>query len=232
MVLWEITLATAYVLGLPRTYRLALRLQRRLISPKWPRVKDFVYRRTRTVFSVALNVHKEVQRRDISVGRNIGNRFLRFLDHMRPQANIRGAETAIKGSSAPKKLVRTNKPKPDANKLKSDAKQANPPNKSDHPPYTAYLGGQFGNSLRSRFSNRFGRLTPKTRPPSIPVIAMGLWWQPVRKNVMTLATSREAPPSQVWRSNFARLPRPPLTQSGFARGVMREDIAALIRRPL
>jgi hypothetical protein len=44
MVLWEITLATAYVLGLPRTYRLALRLQRRLISPKWPRVKDFVYR--------------------------------------------------------------------------------------------------------------------------------------------------------------------------------------------
>lgn len=44
MVLWEITLATAYVLGLPRTYRLALRLQRRLISPKYPKLKDFVYK--------------------------------------------------------------------------------------------------------------------------------------------------------------------------------------------
>ena len=186
-----------------------------------------VCRRTRAVFTVALNVHKEVQRRDISVGRNIGNRILRFLDRLRPQANIRGTEQELKGTSTPKKLVRPNK-------AKSDAKQANPPNKSDlqNPPYTAYLGVQFGNSLRSRFSNRFGRLTPKTRPQSIPVIAMGLWWQPVRKNMMTVAALREAPPSQVWRSDFAMLPRAPLTQSGFSRGVMREDIAALIRRPL
>lgn len=173
---------------------------------------------------MALNVHKEVQRRDISVGRNIGNRILRLLDRLRPQANIRGAEPEIKGSSASKGLVRPSK-------AKADAKQANPPNKSDlqNPPYTAYLGGQFGNSLRSRFSNPIGRLTPKSRPQSIPVIAMGLWWQPVRKNLMTVAALREAPPSQVWRSDFARLPRAPLTQSGFARGLIREDIAALIR---
>lgn len=222
MVLWEITLATAYVLGLPRTYRLALRLQRRLISPKYPKLKDFVYRRTRAVFTVALNVHKEVQRRDISVGRNIGNRLLRFFDRLRPQANIRGAEPPKLQAS--KKPVQTNKPK-------SDAKQANSHNKSDHqnPPYTAYLGGQFGSSLRSRFGNKFGRLTPKTRAPSFPVIAMGLWWQPIRKN-MTVALSREASPAQIWRSDFARLPRTPLTQSGFASGLMREDIAALIRR--
>jgi hypothetical protein len=231
MVLWEITLATAYVLGLPRTYRLALRLQRRLISPKYPKLKDFVFRRTKAVFTVALNVHKEVQRRDISVGRNIGNRILRFLDRLRPQANIRGAESEIGASTSAQKkaAVRTNK-------TKSDAKQSNPShsNKSDHqnPPYTAYLGGQFGNTLRSRFSNRFGRLTPKTRPPSLPVIAMGLWWQPVRKN-MAVAASREALPAQVWRTppDFARLPRTPLTRSGFARDVVREDIAAFIRRP-
>lgn len=174
---------------------------------------------------MALNVHKEVQRRDISVGRNIGNRILRFLDRLRPQANIRGAEPKLGASSAQKKAVRTNK-------AKSDAKQANPHNKSDHqnPPYTAYLGGQFGSSLRSRFSNRFGRLTPKTRPPSIPVIAMGLWWQPVRKN-MTVALSKEASPAQIWRADFPMLPRTPLAQNGFASGLMREDIAALIRRP-
>jgi len=182
-----------------------------------------VCRRTRAVFSVALNVHKEVQRRDISVGRNIGNRILRFLDRLRPQANIRGAEPPKIGAS--KKSVRTNK-------TKSDAKQANPHNKSDHqnPPYTAYLGGQFGSSLRSRFGNRFGRLTPKTRAPSIPVIAMGLWWQPTRMNT-TVTLSREASLAQFWRSDFARLPRTPPTQSGFGRGLMREDIAALIRRP-
>lgn len=175
---------------------------------------------------MALNVHKEVQRRDISVGRNIGNRILRFLDRMRPQANIRGAEPPkIDASSAQKKSIRPNTEK-------SNAKQANPSNKSDHqnPPYTAYLGEHFGNSLRSRFSNRFGRLTPKSRPPSIPVIAMGLWWQPVRKN-MAVALSREASPAQVWRSDFSRLPRTPLTHTGFATSLMREDIAALIRRP-
>jgi hypothetical protein len=44
MVLWELTLATAYVLGLRRTYRLVLRLQRRLIGPNRPKIRDFAYR--------------------------------------------------------------------------------------------------------------------------------------------------------------------------------------------
>ena len=42
MVLWEITLGTAYFLGLKRTYRLALKIQRRLISPKHPKIRQFV----------------------------------------------------------------------------------------------------------------------------------------------------------------------------------------------
>jgi hypothetical protein len=44
MVLWELTAITAYFLGLRRTYRLALRIQRRLIPPNHPRIRDFVYR--------------------------------------------------------------------------------------------------------------------------------------------------------------------------------------------
>jgi hypothetical protein len=44
MVLWELTAITAYFLGLKRTYRLALRIQRRLIGPNHPRTRDFVYR--------------------------------------------------------------------------------------------------------------------------------------------------------------------------------------------
>ncbi|KAL5200287.1 hypothetical protein ABZP36_021490 [Zizania latifolia] len=44
MVLWELTAITAYFLGLKRTYRLSLRLQRRLIGPNHPRIRHFVYR--------------------------------------------------------------------------------------------------------------------------------------------------------------------------------------------
>ncbi|CAO2033820.1 unnamed protein product [Urochloa humidicola] len=89
MVLWELTAITAYFLGLRRTYRLALRIQRRLIPPNHPRIRDFVHRRTRDVFNVAVSVHKNIQQRDIEVGRNLGNAILRWLDHMKPSAEIR-----------------------------------------------------------------------------------------------------------------------------------------------
>ncbi|KAL2233087.1 uncharacterized protein LOC105156005 [Sesamum indicum] len=90
MVLWEITLGTAYFLGLKRTYRLALKIQRKLISPRHPKIRQFVQRRTRNVFDVALKVHLKIQERDIEVGRNLGNWILRWLDRMKPEAQIRG----------------------------------------------------------------------------------------------------------------------------------------------
>ncbi|KAI3472556.1 hypothetical protein Pfo_028098 [Paulownia fortunei] len=90
MVLWEITLGTAYFLGLKRTYKLALKIQRKLISPKHPKIRQFVQRRTRNIFDVALKVHLKIQERDIEVGRNLGNWILRWLDKMKPDAQIRG----------------------------------------------------------------------------------------------------------------------------------------------
>ncbi|KAL7595812.1 hypothetical protein Lser_V15G30718 [Lactuca serriola] len=89
MVLWEITLGTAYFLGLKRTYKLALRIQRRLVGPKRPKIRQFLQRKTRSIFDVALKVHREVQQRDIEVGRNLGNWILRWLDKMKPAAQIR-----------------------------------------------------------------------------------------------------------------------------------------------
>ncbi|CAA3010307.1 uncharacterized protein LOC111398801 [Olea europaea var. sylvestris] len=89
MVLWEITLGTAYFLGLKRTYRLALKIQRKLISPKHPKIRQFAQRRTRAAFDVALTVHRKIQERDIEVGRNLGNWILRWLDKMKPSAQIR-----------------------------------------------------------------------------------------------------------------------------------------------
>ncbi|KAK4400502.1 hypothetical protein Sango_1156300 [Sesamum angolense] len=46
--------------------------------------------RTRTVFDIALKVHLKIQERDIEVGRNLGNWILRWLDRMKPEAQIRG----------------------------------------------------------------------------------------------------------------------------------------------
>lgn len=43
----------------------------------------------RTVFDVALTVHKNIQQRDLEVGRNLGNWILRWLDRMKPSAQIR-----------------------------------------------------------------------------------------------------------------------------------------------
>lgn len=46
-------------------------------------------RRTRAVFDIALKVHQNIQQRDLEVGRNLGNWILRWLDKMKPSAQIR-----------------------------------------------------------------------------------------------------------------------------------------------
>ncbi|KAL1829926.1 hypothetical protein ACET3Z_008338 [Daucus carota] len=92
MVLWEIALATAYFLGLKPTYKLALKIQGRLIPLEHPRTRQFVYRRTRAVFDMAVRIHKHIQERDIEVGQNLGNWILRWLDKAKPSAEIRGPQ--------------------------------------------------------------------------------------------------------------------------------------------
>lgn len=89
MVLWEITLGTAYFLGLRRTYKLALRIQRRLVGPNHPEIRQFLHRRTRSVFDVAVKVHQSIQQRDIAAGRNFGNWILRWIDRVKPLAQFR-----------------------------------------------------------------------------------------------------------------------------------------------
>lgn len=49
----------------------------------------FCCRKTRKIFDVAVSVHKNIQQRDIEVGRNLGNWILRWLDRMKPAAQIR-----------------------------------------------------------------------------------------------------------------------------------------------
>lgn len=101
MVLWEITAATAYFLGLKRTYRIALRLQRRIVGPNHHRIRQFLHRRTRAIFEVAVSVHKNIQRRDLEAGRNLGSSLLRFLDRMKPSAQIRGSPEKLPINTQP-----------------------------------------------------------------------------------------------------------------------------------
>lgn len=46
--------------------------------------------RTRAVFDVAITVHRKVQERDLEVGKSLGNFILRWLDRIKPSAQIRG----------------------------------------------------------------------------------------------------------------------------------------------
>ncbi|KAG0453841.1 hypothetical protein HPP92_025145 [Vanilla planifolia] len=119
MVLWEITAATAYFLGLKRTYKIVLRLQRRLVGENHPKIRQFMYRRTRAIFEVAVKVHKSIQQRDLEAGRNLGNWILRFLDHMKPSAQIRSlpgklphktGSNACRHSSASESSIRAHGP--------------------------------------------------------------------------------------------------------------------------
>lgn len=111
MVLWEITLATAYFLGLKRTFRLAMKIQRRLISPQYPQIRQFAHGRTRAIFDMAVKVHRTIQERDLEAGRNLGNWILRWLDRMKPSANIRGAPEQLPGPNN----VYSNSTRPAAN---------------------------------------------------------------------------------------------------------------------
>ncbi|KAG8495821.1 hypothetical protein CXB51_007688 [Gossypium anomalum] len=161
MVLWEIALGTAYFLGLKRSYKLALKIQRRIISRNQPRLQQFVQRivysvimlflhafysieflpdskrhsltpvffrnllpisatrRTRVVFDIALKVHRNIQHRDLEVGRNLGDCILRWLHKIKPSAQIRGPPphqepnhgTGKANMNMPKQVTDTSSPK-------------------------------------------------------------------------------------------------------------------------
>ncbi|KAI9126580.1 hypothetical protein K1719_002176 [Acacia pycnantha] len=64
MVLWEFTVATVYFLGLNQTYRLALKLQRKIISVKHPNICQFARRSSLKLFhsSQAYGMNEEFSR--------------------------------------------------------------------------------------------------------------------------------------------------------------------------
>lgn len=70
-------------------------------------------RKTRSIFDVAIKVHREVQQRDIEVGRNLGNWILRWLDKMKPGAQIRpGKPTKSNNNNSAIKTTKKQLPDP------------------------------------------------------------------------------------------------------------------------
>ncbi|KAJ7545903.1 hypothetical protein O6H91_08G015700 [Diphasiastrum complanatum] len=203
MVLWELTLATAYVLGLPRTYRIALKLQRKLLG-RHSRVAGFTYRRTRGVFGMALRVHKEIESRDISVGKSLGNWMLRFLARMQPSKIIHRVAT---GKSS------------NISHMSSFGEMQCARSVPQFRAYTKHVGSRFRNKLTVGLD----RLKPDPYMRPVSSLALKLWWHPVR----SMLTSPQQGPGVMLSQSSSQLPHPlsPLTKPyGGTRSVFRSDI--------
>ncbi|XP_047341416.1 uncharacterized protein LOC124945088 [Impatiens glandulifera] len=201
MVLWEITLGTAYFLGLKRTYRLALKIQRRLITPKHPKIRNFVRGKTRAAFDVALRFHKNIQERDIEVGRNFGNWILRWLDKMKPSAQIRcghpttttTAAAAEQSPAASGEMTKTN--------IKSDTTNKLPKSSSPH--------NTTGGGLR-----RYGTNGDSHSGRNLFTASGNVWSRPFEKTMMR-------PSGVVIQQRFLSIGR---RRVGLEEGVIRKDI--------
>lgn len=60
---------------------------------------------------MAVSVHKNIQHRDIEVGRNLGNWILRWLDRMKPAAQIRTRPEPNSNVDKAKSLSESSRPK-------------------------------------------------------------------------------------------------------------------------
>lgn len=214
MVLWEITVATAYWLGIRKTYKLALKLQRRLIGPKHPRIRDFMHRRTRNVFDVALKVHKEIQNRDLSAGKSVGNFILRMLDRARPSAKIRGPPPC---ENAGQKRVSAGSSSGDTTRHMQEMKSSKSNSGSDKLLFSQYVNrAPFAQMLSNRFIGRRCPGIQDTRSVSghRPCTTGGLAWE---KSGTIIPTAWLGLPFEkaVFRSDIAQwMGRKAVTNSG------------------
>lgn len=201
-------------------------------------------RRTRDVFSVAIKVHKEIQRRDISFGKSLGNLILRFLDRVRPQANIRGDRTS-ETSNGTLPRIRNGK---GASRADESSKNGRPLHTISKPWTSSsvdqadsqYFIGVSRTTMRNRITDGLGRFRRRSLGQSLPVMALGLWWQPVRR-YMEAELPRASPSwsSLSSRGHLQPFSSPMLLSPEFsgkqfgsaAGGPLREDIARLIYRP-
>lgn len=227
MVLWELTLATAYVLGLKRSYRLALRLQRRLISSRHAALRQFVHRRTRNIFDIALRVHRNIQNRDIEMGRSIGSRILRWLDRIKPSANIRGSPSSKLTAHETRSSTKAIGARPCTGVSSVDNKKASANRQADRnlfvisTPVCMTDTGCFASLSKDRYNESLG-LSSRVGIRALPLTTLSMWWQPVRQNIIAIGPCRNV--------SFSAPVTPELHLKYISRGVIREDIAVWMQQ--
>jgi len=95
--------------------------------------------------------------------------------------------------------------------------------------YRAGLGGQHGHSIGSGLSSGLSRLAPQTSRQSLPLV-MGLWWQPVRRNMEFLGERVSSPQLRLLELGS----KGSIASShglGLGRGVFWADIATWMQKP-
>lgn len=232
MVLWEITLATAYVLGLKRTYKLALRLQRRLITQRHPAIRQFVQRRTRGVFDVVLRVHKNIRDGDTEMGSRLGNWILLRLNQVKPSANIRGDPPSKLLAHLISTSTKSVQSKPHAGVSSFSGKHSMLAESAHRGllarvmPVPKACRGLLA-SVPKRSNNDGGILfNAGVFRRSLPSMALRLWWQPVRHNIVAASLCRNmsfCPP-------HPSVPFPLSQCNPKGGGLIRKDIAAWLEQ--
>ncbi|MQM11576.1 hypothetical protein Taro_044478 [Colocasia esculenta] len=109
--------------------------------------------RTRAAFDIALTVHRKIQEKDIEVGRTLGNRILRWLEPMKPSAEMHCSPV-----------------RPVANNLLKQIGSSVRASISQRPNVNKFMDRSFRHHLFATSWNR--------RPTSFPTISMMM--QPIR----------------------------------------------------
>nr|AAC36173.1 unknown protein [Arabidopsis thaliana] len=71
--------------------------------------------RTYQIFDMALRVHKNIQQRDMVIGRNLGNWILRGLDRMKPSAQVLLPKNTEPSIDKAKRVLQSTRLKPHVN---------------------------------------------------------------------------------------------------------------------
>lgn len=100
---------------------------------------------------MALKVHRNIQERDIEVGRNLGNWILRWLDRIKPSAQIRGSSSGGSRSSSSTSMNMTKQ-------IKGTAQWKDP--------------GTFSSSKNAESGRRMFASLKNTWPKPFPTITM------------------------------------------------------------
>eukprot|EP01018_Ginkgo_biloba_P005875 Gb_11839 [translate_table: standard] len=152
------------------------------------------------------------------MGRSTGIWILRWLDRIKPSANIRGDPPA----KIPTHEIRTStKPvgsRPFTGVNSTDRQQPGADRNGGRNLFVISMPVPRTSLLEAKNNEGLFRSNSGVCTRSLPPSTLGLWWQPVRRNIRAIGSCRNLP--------FSSPLTPHFSSKGRLGGVIREDIAA------